>query len=235
MSVLYVTEQGATVRCIEGRIIVKKEKKTLQEVPAHKLEQIVAVGNIIFTASAAHFCMENGVDVAFLSTTGKYRGRLQPEFAKSALLRQRQYERAVDKEYCRRLSATIVAGKLRNMLAMIRQQRRLRDVNVTQTHELETILRKVEKGPDVDTLRGFEGAATAAYFKTFRQALKGDWDFPAREYHPPTTEVNAMLSLGYSLLYNNLFGAVNVVGLDPYMSYFHRSRHGHAALVSDLQ
>ena len=234
MSVLYVTEQGAMIRFTEGRIIVGKEKKILQEVPAFKLDQIVAVGNVILTAGAATFCMQNGVDVAFLSTTGKYRGRLQPEFAKSALLRQRQYERAIDPEFCRQTAAAIVAGKIKNMLAMTRQQRRLRDEGAASIKEMERLLARVPAGRDLDTLRGFEGAATVAYFKAFRAAIKGDWEFHAREYHPPTGEVNALLSFGYSLLYNNIFGAVNVVGMDPYMGYFHRPRHGHAALVSDL-
>lgn len=83
-------------------------------------------------------------------------------------------------------------------------------------------------------MRGYEGTATAEYFKAFRAALKADFDFPARVYHPPSDEVNAILSLGYSLVYNNLHGTVNLVGLDPYMGYFHRPRHGHAAIVSDL-
>lgn len=238
MSVLYVTEQGATVRFISGRIIVRKEKKVLQEVPAFKLDQIVAVGNVILTTSAATFCMQQGVDVAFLSSTGKYRGRLQPEFAKSAVLRQRQYERANDADFCLQTSSAIVAGKIKNMLAMIRRQRRLREGAAedgrTPIRALENLLPKVAAATEIESVRGFEGAATAEYFKAFRAALKADFDFPARVYHPPSDEVNALLSLGYSLLYNNLHGMVNLVGLDPYMGYFHRPRHGHAALVSDL-
>lgn len=238
MSVLYVTEQGATIRFNAGRIVVRKEKKVLQEVPAFKLEQIVAVGNVILTTSAATFCMQQGVDVAFLSTTGKYHGRLQPEFAKSALLRQRQYEHAQNAEFCLRTSAALVTGKIKNMLAMIRRQRRLREsaneAGHTPIQALERLLPKVSAATDIESVRGFEGTATAEYFKAFRAALKADFDFPARVYHPPSDEVNALLSLGYSLVYNNLHGVVNLVGLDPYMGYFHRPRHGHAALVSDL-
>ena len=33
---------------------------------------------------------------------------------------------------------------------------------------------------------------------------------------------------------NRMFAAVNVVGLDPYLGFFHQPKHGHAALVSDL-
>src|SRR5262249_37852021 len=52
--------------------------------------------------------------------------------------------------------------------------------------------------------------------------------------HPPKDPVNGLLSLGYTLLYNDVYGAVNLVGLDPYMGFFHQPKHGHACLASDL-
>jgi CRISPR-associated protein Cas1 len=65
-------------------------------------------------------------------------------------------------------------------------------------------------------------------------ATSFDSGFTARVYHPPTDPVNALLSLDYTLLYNNVLTAAVVVGLDPYMCFFHRPRQGHAALASDL-
>jgi CRISPR-associated protein Cas1 len=46
--------------------------------------------------------------------------------------------------------------------------------------------------------------------------------------------LNALLSLGYMLLYNHTYDIVNVVGMDPYQGFFHQVHHGHAALASDL-
>lgn len=60
------------------------------------------------------------------------------------------------------------------------------------------------------------------------------WGFRARTHHPPTDPVNVLLSLGYTLLYNHTFAAINIVGLDPYLGFFHQTRHGHATLASDL-
>jgi CRISPR-associated protein Cas1 len=52
--------------------------------------------------------------------------------------------------------------------------------------------------------------------------------------HPAPDPVNALLSLGYTLLYNRTAASINVVGLDPYQGFLHALRHGHAALASDL-
>ena len=43
-----------------------------------------------------------------------------------------------------------------------------------------------------------------------------------------------MLSFGYTLLHNDLHGACNVVGFDPYVGYLHADRYGRANLPLDL-
>lgn len=81
---------------------------------------------------------------------------------------------------------------------------------------------------------GYEGTAAATYFRVLRTLLKTDMGFQGRKAHPSTDPVNALLSLGYTLLYNHLYAAINIVGLDPYQGFFHQRKHGHAALASDL-
>lgn len=234
MAILYLTEQGTTVNLTAGRIVVRKNDKLLQELPIFKLEQIVAYGNVHLTPAVIAYCLQQGIEVAFFSSKGKFRGRLQPEFTKNTVVRQQQYKHAADPKFCVKLAATIVTGKLRNMAAMVKQQRRLRDGGRSPLSDLETTLAKIPTAKSIEQLNGYEGTASAAYFKAFRAALKGDWGFGAREYHPPKDPVNALLSLGYTLLYNDTYGAVNLVGLDPYMGFFHQPRHGHACLASDL-
>ena len=60
------------------------------------------------------------------------------------------------------------------------------------------------------------------------------WRFEKRSAHPPKDEVNALLSLSYTLLYNRMTAHLNMIGFDPYQGFFHQVRHGHAALASDL-
>lgn len=242
MAVLYVTEQGSTVNLSAGRIVIRKGDEMIQDLPVFKLEQIVVYGNVHLTTPVVAHCLRQGVEVAFLGSGGKYRGRLQPEFTKNAATRVKQYQRAVNPEFCVKMASTIVVGKARNMIAMIKQQRRLREAlregrredGRSPLAEMEAMLPRIAAARSIENLNGHEGAATVAYFKAFRAALRGDWKFDSRQYHPPQDPVNALLSLGYTLLYNDLYAAVNVVGLDPFMGFYHQPRHGHAALASDL-
>ena len=236
MATLYITEQGATLAKIDSRIVIRKGRKVLEDIPAIKVGQIVVFGNANFTTPAIKFILQNGIDVAYLSSRGIYRGRLQPEFAKDARLRQMQYKRSLDPNFRLALSKHFVGGKIQNMIALCRRQRRSQKDKVTeaQLSILERLSHKAALAEGLGELRGYEGAASAAYYKAFRRLLKQNLGFERRNHHPPRDPVNALLSLGYTLLYNNIYGLINIVGLDPYQGFFHETKHGHAALASDL-
>ena len=235
MGTLYLTEQGATVTRTGERLLVRKDGKLLYETPALHVDQIVVFGNAGFTTPAVQYVLENGIDVAYLSSRGTYRGRLQPAGAKDAALRQQQYRRSLDDAFCRRVARSVVAGKIHNAAAFCRRQRRLTHDGKRRLKSLEALLPKVRAASDLQQLLGYEGAAAAMYYQVWRTFLKATgFDFQKRQAHPPPDPVNALLSLGYTLLYNRMFAAVNIVGLDPYQGFFHQRKYGHAALVSDL-
>lgn len=60
------------------------------------------------------------------------------------------------------------------------------------------------------------------------------FDFEGRNRRPPRDPVNALLSLGYSLLSKDLTIAAMTTGLDPFMGFYHQPRFGRPALALDL-
>ena len=60
------------------------------------------------------------------------------------------------------------------------------------------------------------------------------FDFEGRNRRPPRDPVNALLSLGYSLLAKDLTVACFAVGFDPYVGFYHQPRFGRPALALDL-
>jgi CRISPR-associated endonuclease Cas1 len=55
-----------------------------------------------------------------------------------------------------------------------------------------------------------------------------------RTYHPPLDPVNAMLSFGYTLLFNNVFSLVLAEGLNPHLGNLHGAERAKAYLAFDL-
>jgi len=126
-----------------------------------------------------------------------------------------------------------VAGKITNQLVVARQQAK----NASSPKDfttLKNLLRKTETVASIESLLGIEGAASAVYFRLFAGWIPQPWSFPKRTANPPRDEINALLSLSYTLLYNRIATHLNMIGLDAYQGFFHQTRNGHAALASDL-
>lgn len=51
---------------------------------------------------------------------------------------------------------------------------------------------------------------------------------------PPTDPINAVLSLGYTLLINRVYAAIRQVNLDPYPAVLHTLEYGRQSLALDL-
>ncbi len=60
------------------------------------------------------------------------------------------------------------------------------------------------------------------------------FDFTRRNRRPPRDAVNALLSLGYSMLARDCTVAAHTVGFDPYVGFYHQPRFGRPALALDL-
>jgi len=95
-------------------------------------------------------------------------------------------------------------------------------------------LGQAERAPDLATLRGAEGMGSKAYFAVLRGCLRPGVAFAARTRRPPRDPVNALLSLGYTLLGEAINTALEIVGLDPYEGFYHADKYGRPALALDL-
>jgi hypothetical protein len=84
------------------------------------------------------------------------------------------------------------------------------------------------------SLRGLEGAGAAAYFEGFADLLPERLKFSGRNRRPPRDPVNAMLSLGYTLLHAEAVLALYGAGLDPFVGFYHALDFGRESLACDL-
>lgn len=236
MAPLYVVEQGAVVQKEGERVVVRKDGRLLLSVPVFKLDSVVVFGGVQLTSQAMALLLAHGVEVAFMSTDGRLKGRLMPAESRNVPLRLQQYERYHDSAFRLRLARAVVRGKLHNCRAVVlRHSRNHPEADLAgPLRALEDAVAQVDHAPDLDSLRGLEGRGAAAYFTAFARMVRGELTFSGRSRRPPGDPVNALLSLGYSLLTHELFGAVAARGLDPYLGFYHDVRYGRPALALDL-
>jgi len=255
MSNYYVRQVGATVHKRDERLIVTKDDRQVDEIPLHRLDQLVVMGDVQVTTQAMGLLFRRGVDVVLMTRGGRVLGRVVANESRYAELRLRQYQTLSDPERSRQIAQQIVAGKLINQLAVL-QQRGLGSVSVvaasgrgvallpdpvlqaraysTALSGIREMLARTPLATDRDTLMGFEGKAAAWYWPAFRLLLKDDMGFRNRIYYPPTDPINALLSFGYALLQKDVLAAIQVIGLDPYLGCFHTVQYGRPSLALDV-
>lgn len=233
---VFITEAGAVVRQSSQHLVVTKNNKRIAHVPLINTERIVLFGNVQLTTQAINLLLREGIDVAFLTAGGRLRGRLVAAESKNIFLRLAQYERHHDAAYQLATARSLVAGKLRNARAFLRLFQK-NNPGADFTPELAVLadaLTKLDRHATVSRLLGAEGSSTAAYFRAYGRMFRSELRFETRTKRPPKDPVNALLSLGYSLLTNEVLALVIASGLDPYLGFLHSLVYGRPSLALDL-
>ena len=237
MARLYLTEQNAILRKSGDRLIVQKRDEILLEIQSHKIDAVLLFGNVQFTTQAVNELFQHGIEMAILSKTGRLRGQITSPTTKNITLRIQQFKKYWDDEFKLRLSREIVTGKVKNCLNVIRLfSYNHPEVGLkSEISALMTSLNNVESANQIDQLLGVEGHAARSYFDAFGKMLLGEFNFPGRRKRPPPDPVNAILSLSYTMIFNEISSLLDGLGFDPYLGYFHKVEYGRASLAADLQ
>ncbi len=85
-----------------------------------------------------------------------------------------------------------------------------------------------------DEAMGVEGQIAHAWFGLLAQTLNPAWKFTGRNRRPPLDPVNALLSLGYTLVGAEIHQCVMAAGLDPSLGFLHQPAAGRESMVLDL-
>lgn len=233
---IYIQTQGARI-IREGRhLLVKKGEDTYHTLFVEKLQQVVLFGNIEMTHAARSTLLRHGIDTVFCTSDGRYLGRFATPETKNVALRRRQFTLLDDTRFGVELCRQIVTGKCLNMITLLMRvnRTRKRDEPRQAAKEIRRLLPVIAESDSIDSLRGYEGRATALYFGAFRWGLQQDHGFCRRVRRPPTDPVNAVLSLLYTFLFNRIYAAIRIANLDPHPAFLHTPDYGRHSLVMDL-
>jgi CRISPR-associated protein Cas1 len=237
MGTLYITQDDSFIGKTDERLTVRANKQTLLDVPLIKVDGVVVLGRATVSPAVVMELLERKIALSFLTHTGRYLGRLEPELTKNIFVRAAQWNAIAPSEPALHLVRGFVRGKLKNYRnALLRGQRECPDLTLQSAiTQLEQAIAPIETTGTIDSLRGLEGSGSAAYFGSFNRLIRTDgFRFTTRNRRPPLDPVNALLSLGYALLRHDVQSAVNLVGFDPYLGYLHTQRYGRPSLALDL-
>ena len=178
-----------------------------------------------------------------MSGNGRFLARVTGEVKGNVTLRKQQYRISENPYESIRYARNFITGKVYNSRWIL--ERAIRDypmrVDTERLKEkskfLYQSLENIRNCEDSSVLLGLEGEAASVYFSVFDELIlqqKDSFYFHGRNKRPPLDRVNAMLSFAYSLLAGMCGSALEGVGLDPYVGFYHADRPGRISLALDL-
>ena len=241
---LYVQTPRARLRKSGERLVVEAEGEKA-EVPLIEVSDVAIYGPASVTTPALHALMRAEIPVSWFTSGGWFVGHTVGTGHRNVTVREAQFRAAFDERRCLDLARGLVRAKVRNSRTLLRRNWRASKGEGPEKDRalgrLKRIAVEAETAVNLQQLLGVEGEAAAIYFRCFDRMLASstggqveEFSFTTRNRRPPTDPVNAMLSLGYALLARALTNVASSVGLDPYLGFYHRPRHGRPALALDL-
>jgi CRISP-associated protein Cas1 len=240
MTTLYITDQGAYLSVKNQQFQVFYQRELRIKVPVSRVSNIVLFGSCNVSHGAVSMALRRRIPIMYLSQKGRYFGRLQVEGDAKVEYLMLQVERCQNPEFTRTIAEVIVTAKIHNSRILLMRLKRRKspefDDNLVKEaiKDLDTLMDKLPFAESMDALRGYEGRAATVYFQALGSLFSGAFKFEKRTKRPPTDPVNSLLSLGYTLLSQNVFSFIQAVGLHSHFGNLHVPRDYHPALVSDL-
>lgn len=242
MSTLYLDRKNLKV-LLDGEALSFYEADAGKQgtVPLRLLERVILRGSIETDTRLLAELAEQGIAVLMLSgrhsrATGMVFGKSHNDIKR----RLAQYQAFQDNSEREQLARWLVLTKLR---AQKRLLQRAISARPDQRHSLLNALKVIEGNSatlqqqgklSLESLRGLEGSAAAAYFKGLQALFPPALEFNARVKRPPTDPVNACLSLGYTLLHFEAVQSCYMAGLEPLLGFYHDPAYGRESLACDL-
>lgn len=230
MRIVHLGEPGGELRVEGERLLAVRGREVVGAVRLPQVRTLVLHGAYHLSGPALARLLTAGVEVVFLTSDGRYRGRLETVPSTAALLRTTQARAAADTDRRLSLARAVARNKLESQRRVLRALRREPPAVWWQA------ARVLATATSVAEVSGAEGWATRAYFGVLRTVLPLRQEQPRwrRLRRPPPDPVNALLSYGYTLLLARIHTAVLVEGLDPYLGMLHAPGRARPSLVLDL-
>lgn len=240
LNTLYITTPESYLSKDGENVVVSVKQEEVFRISVLNIESIVTFGYMGASPGLMKLCADKGIGLTFLSPNGRFISRIQGQTRGNVLLRKTQYTLSEDENVATELSKICIAGKIqnyRNILKRFERDYGKKEEIESAITEMERAKRDVLSSFEIDTIRGIEGDAASIYFSVLPYLIinqKEDFPFGGRSRRPPKDAVNAMLSLAYTLLTNDITSALETVGLDPYVGFMHTLRPGRASLALDM-
>ncbi|HWP84881.1 MAG TPA: CRISPR-associated endonuclease Cas1 [Terriglobia bacterium] len=240
MSTLYLDRKGLELRVDGAALALYELGRRCRTIPLALLDRVVIRSEVSLSSTVLGALGNAGCAAVILSgRQSRLLAIVHGRAHNDGLLRLTQYARVQDTAWRLRWAKRFVQGKvLRQERVLSRALAARPDCSKPIFDALQSLrslrARLTDDLLSIESLRGMEGAAQAAYFRAFAALFPESLGFNGRNRRPPRDPVNGSLSLAYTLLHFEAVRTAYAAGLDPFLGFFHEIAFGRESLACDL-
>ncbi len=237
------------VKVESGSLRIERPGAALERVPLNMISQVIVYGSPLVYCNVWRAMADHNISAVLLPL----RGSSQPAWlgagiSTSVQARLLQYQAWSDKQLKTITVCFLLQCKIKGLLNLLNLLSdtdkghehfpSTKRISKKNTNKIESILNdsldKIDSNKSIDSLRGIEGSAAKAWFAFINNILDKRWKFKNRNRRPPRDPVNALLSLGYTLMMSVVQQEIQLRGLDPGLGFLHSVTSGRESLVLDI-
>lgn len=246
--VAVVDKYGAFLSAKDGRFQLRYKNEVLWDLAPVELDAIVfTVTGASLSASAVKLANSFFIDLVFMDGSEPIARLVQAKYGPPIKTWMMQVKVYKNKDRRVQLAQLFVEGKIHNQRIVLNDFAKRFRASGKPDRELESVIDQlikfesnIKETKSVDEVREIEAVAARYYWSQVAKIIPRDLGFTnriPRSRKPPEGNIdpfNKALNIGYSALLKEVWNAVFIAGLLPYLGFLHSPRAGKMVLVFDL-
>lgn len=228
MHTLIFDKRSITLEYENQCLLVRQPEAAPRSIPLRHINKIICLHSIQLTTQLLGQLWERGI--TFVTLNNRYAKRsfaITPNQHNQIARRCVQYQWQQSENLCLPIAKEICRHRIAANLKIIKDDSALLE-------SLRNSRRIMLYCSTLNKLRGAEGIAQRNIFNYWRQKLPQKLNFTKRQKHPAPDPVNALLSLTYTLVYQEAIRQCIAAGLDSQLGFYHRTNFGRDSLACDI-
>lgn len=220
---------GAHIKSTQKKLVIQK-KNTLEEHNLDSVKHLLVVGGHTISSITVNQLLRQGTFISFFESDGTPTGMIRP-FGDENAPTLHELQKNIPRQ---RYAIALAQASIKSRLFAIERAEELKNSRLFYDGELEILSKSQDEMGyliKLDEIRRLHRLTSDMYYEIMSRSLPPDLGFRRRTVRPHIDPVNAMLSLGYAMLYGNCRVAVIGARLNPDTGFMH---DGKGSLVNDL-
>ncbi len=243
-----VDEYGAYLHIKDGRFRLKVGNDVKWEASPVELDSIVfTVDGVSISASSIILAASYGIDLVFVKGSKPIARLLPAKYGSTMLTWLDQLKKATSEQERSRLASLFIDGKVHNQRMVVYEYAHKARASGKRIAELDDALEQLKVFQDslgectkAEDVLNVEAHAANVYWRAIASLIPKQIGFEHRLTRQRVASgvepdpFNIALNIGYAILRKEVWRAVFLAGLNPYIGFLHKARSGRMSLVLDL-